>query len=94
MRWEHLADVESDSEIGKTYEIKRSAAGQVGCECPSYRFKRGEKTCKHLRAYLAGDQMDARRAVKPTVVHERVRISSGGEMFTVTRRAITFREVR
>ena len=93
MRWEHVADIESDSEIWKTYEIKRSD-GRYGCECPSYRFVRGEKTCKHIRAYLTGNEEDHRRALTPTVVHERVRISSGGEMFTVTRRAITFGEVR
>ena len=73
MRWTHEAYVESDTEIGRAYEIKRSADGRLGCECPRYRFKRGEKTCKHLRAFVAGETMDAQRAVKPTVRAERVR---------------------
>ena len=59
----------------------------------AYVFNRqAPKTCKHLRAYAAGEAMDAQRAVKPTVRAESVRITTAGETFTV-RRAITFGEV-
>jgi len=87
--WTKVATIWSESEPGKTYDIKRRADGVYGCGCTAYRFAKGEKTCKHLRAYLAGEAMDAMRAVKPTVGQESVRVSSAGETFRV-KRAIAF----
>lgn len=85
--WSYVATVASENEPGATYDLSRGDAdGQMFCACMAYRFARGEKTCKHLQAYLG---------VAGTVAHastERTPVSAsvGGEMFAVTRRAITF----
>ena len=51
MTWETIASVESDSRPGVTYSIKQAPNGRIGCTCPAYRFKKGEKTCKHIRVW-------------------------------------------
>jgi len=45
-----LKEVESRSTYGKTYEIRLGKDGVVYCTCPAWKFSRGNKTCKHLRA--------------------------------------------
>jgi hypothetical protein len=86
MSWQHVAWVESDSEPGKRHEIKRRADGQLGCGCTAYRFSKGTKTCKHLRALGSITSDEARSRQK----FERVQVRRlGAETFTV-RRAITF----
>lgn len=52
-QWTHVAYVQSDSEPGTEYELKRNPFTQLlGCSCPAYRFMRGpSKTCKHIAAY-------------------------------------------
>lgn len=93
MKWTKVATVESDSERGKTYDIKRHpTSGAFGCGCTAYRFSRGVKTCKHLQALgLARSVFPAARPVehfnRPPETVERVQLA--GETFTV-RRAITF----
>lgn len=89
MGWTYLATVRSESEPDRSYDIKRGTNGMLGCGCLAFRFKKGEKTCKHLRAYLAGEAVDA-RPVRQQVRPETVRVKSDNETFTVTRRAISF----
>ena len=38
---------------GNTYEIRLGRDGRRWCTCrrPSWRFSKGEKTCKHMRLY-------------------------------------------
>ena len=84
--WESLGTVESHSEPGIRHEIKRrqTAAGQqFGCSCLSYRFARGEKTCKHIVAFGGLQGSDA----QPLIRQVDVRVDS--EEFTV-RRGISF----
>jgi hypothetical protein len=38
---------------GNTYEIRRGRDGRLWCGCPSWRFAKGEKTCKHMRLFEA-----------------------------------------
>ncbi len=91
---EHVSTVASETFPDKTYDIHR-LHGQLVCDCGSFRFSRLPKSCKHLEAYLAGETMDALRAVKPTVRQETVRVKVKDETFTVHRRAISFnRELR
>lgn len=92
VQWVQVGDVASDSEPGLRYAIKiRRADQHLGCDCLAYRFApKVAKTCKHIRAWRAGEAVDA-RPVRPTVRPEQVRVQSNGEMFTVTRRrAIAF----
>lgn len=104
--WEHVAWVESVSEPGKRYEIRQDVSGLRGCSCLAYRFKRGEKTCKHLAALgvsEAHDEFGGGRdglipidgPLKPMLRVKRLpvlptRASVGDETFTVTRRSISF----
>lgn len=42
---------------GNTYEIHKGADGVTYCTCPSWKFKRqsaGDRTCKHLASFHAG----------------------------------------
>lgn len=89
--WTHVAFVESDSEPGVEHEIKRHADGRLGCACLSYRFARGEKTCKHLRAWRATSNLwvGGRGEVATAVRVTPGEIGAGAETFTV-RRAISF----
>jgi len=82
--WEHVGDVASFTDPSETYEIKRRRVdGHLGCACPGYRFKKGEKICKHIEAFALG-RYDAEAAyMKPVVV------TVAQEQFTV-RRAISF----
>lgn len=88
-RWTHVAFIESDSEPGRKWEVKRHiSTGRLGCECPKYRFMRGEKSCHHLDAVRASDL--PAKAVRDTVRAERVRVKVANETYTVTRRGISF----
>lgn len=97
MKWQHVATVNSMTEPGKQYEIKRQPrGGAYGCGCTAFRFARGtHKTCKHLQAFLGGEAalgtMDATVRAAAVAV-DRQTVSVGGETFTVRRRAIVFRQ--
>ena len=45
-----LKTVESRSTPGVSYEVRLGKDGVVYCTCPAWKFSRGAKTCKHLRA--------------------------------------------
>lgn len=94
--WEQVGTIESESEPGVVHKIKRHVnTGLFGCDCLSYRFARGEKTCKHLDAWRGdiaaepyremahGDLPRSHRPKSPPT------IVVGTERFTV-RRAIAF----
>ena len=51
--WTLEGSVESSSEPGVQHQVKRHRDGRLGCDCLAYRFKRGDKTCRHIHAYLA-----------------------------------------
>jgi hypothetical protein len=97
VQWDHVAYVESHSERGKEYEIKRRRQdGHHGCSCKSYQFARGIKGCKHLDAFFAhdsvGKQLAAVYAGRPEAaraMHHPHPVVVQGETFTV-RRAISF----
>lgn len=96
MAWLQVGTIESESEPGLVYQIKKAGTGRLGCSCPKYQWaKKGDKTCKHLKAYLAGTQIGQSVAlpVGAKVIDDSVRVSSGGETFVI-RRAIAFGEVR
>jgi hypothetical protein len=89
--WTHVAFVTSMTDPDEQYEIKKRDNGQDGCECKSYQFSRGVKTCKHLRAYYAGEEIVL--AAEPTVRAAMRKadvqtISFEGESFAIRRRAI------
>ena len=90
MTWDSVADVESDSQRGVRYTIKRHpATRRLGCSCMAYRFSPGSaKTCKHIEVYRANPLTAAFEAAQSTlsVVHH------DGETFTF-RRAISFGRV-
>lgn len=78
--WDHVTFAASESEPGVYHEIKRRREdGHLGCGCLAYRFKRGEKTCKHLRAY---DKSNSE--YRPDQIERVVQID--GERFTFSRR--------
>jgi soluble P-type ATPase len=83
-QWEHVAWVRSDADARKRYEVRRRRVdGHLGCGCPSYRFSRVVKTCKHLERMVSAVY----------VAHgdvERATIRVAEESFTVERR-IMFR---
>ena len=92
--WEHVADADSESEPGKSYEIKRhTRTGAFACGCMAYRFSKGVKTCKHLQGYHM-DRVDVRGIVvaTPPPVHARVTVQTakGAEVVHIHRRAISF----
>lgn len=90
-KW-HLAYVASESEDDHEYEIARLPDKSWACACMSFVFNKDQpKQCKHIRAWLAGELMDASKAVK-AVKRETVSIKSDGETFKV-RRAITFGDI-
>ena len=76
-RWEHVAWVDSETTAGETYQIKRRASdGALGCGCESYRWSRGDKTCKHIEALRRADEDDvvvaqaARAADRPATLRD------------------------
>ena len=93
MRWNYVTTVESESEPGATYDIKERG-GVFGCGCRSYRFSKGVKTCKHLRAYLGVSATAGRSVTVPLGTSASIdaqgvtTVRQGGETFRVYRRAI------
>lgn len=89
-QWDHVAFVASDSEPTRAYEIKRRRAdGHIGCSCTAYRFARSEhKTCKHVGAYRSALVGFDRQSTPRQTPRERV--SVGAEVYTITRRSISF----
>lgn len=82
--WELVASVNSETNQGHTYEVKRNKdTGALGCACIAFRFSKGTKTCKHLEAL--------RQVVHSAPLGVAVsRAVVADETFTVVRRAITF----
>lgn len=103
VQWDYVTTVASESDRGKTYDIKRRRSdGHLGCGCTSYRFApREDKSCKHTRAYAMAGVSFARQ---DPVLRDRTsggdrrpahrdRISVGGETYTFTSRAISFGKI-
>lgn len=86
MKWDYIADVESMTEPGKQYEIKRHPpTGRYGCSCPSYRFAPAHmKRCKHIEAFLAGEAQVG-RAPLDRQQQTSITIALGSERFRVRR---------
>lgn len=89
--WTHVAFVASMTDPDEQYEIKKRDNGQDGCECKSYQFSRGDKSCKHLRAYYAGESFIV--AMEPAVraaarKMDTQTVSLEGESFMIRRRAL------
>lgn len=86
--WTHVAFVESETEAGTEYEIKRHDDGRTGCACHSYVFDKARpKSCKHVKA-LFGTHLRDRAPAEMGDVSARVTV--GAERFRV-RRAISLR---
>lgn len=52
-----LALAPSKTDPSKSYEIRKGADGVTYCTCPSWKHKRqssGDRTCKHLASFHAG----------------------------------------
>jgi hypothetical protein len=65
MLWDHVAYIDSDSDPGREWELKRHVStGTIGCSCPSYRFKKGDKTCRHIDAWRASQRMNREDTVR------------------------------
>lgn len=43
----------SESRPNVRHEIMRADNGRLACSCEAHRWSKGEKTCKHVRAYRA-----------------------------------------
>lgn len=79
--WTEVGTVESDSEKGVFHTIKaRTADGHFGCSCLSYRFRRGDKWCKHTIAWRGSLGSIGGSSLMP--------IEVSGERFMVRRRAV------
>lgn len=57
--WDRIGGVRSDSNPTKFYIVALRTSGYLGCDCPSWIYKKGTKqhgdfkdTCKHIRALL------------------------------------------
>lgn len=57
--WNRIGSIRSASNPAKVYVVAERTGGAVGCNCPSWVFKRGTKahdghdrTCKHIRTLL------------------------------------------
>ena len=82
--WILLGTVESDTDAGVEYEIKRSPDGQTGCACMGWAIR---KTCKHVDAMHEGVALT--RGDITAAVHVTYGGSSKPETLTV-RRAVSF----
>jgi hypothetical protein len=85
--WTHVAFVKSDSEPDEVHEVRRRVAdGVLGCDCKSYQFAKGVKTCHHLAglAQTTGAQLE--QSVK---VQRSRRGATVEESVTVIRRKIS-----
>lgn len=90
--YEHVAFVESFSEPGKKYSIRRRYRDDVlVCYeagknelCKAWQFSRGEKRCKHVDAFRSP-------AFVPSSTTERQDIVHAGEKFSIVR-AIKFKK--
>ena len=55
--YEEIGQYPSSSSAGKFYIVKRHrTTGDLSCDCPAWRFKKGDKerTCKHVQQAAAG----------------------------------------
>lgn len=62
-----LALAPSKTDPSKSYEIRKGADGHIYCTCPSWKFKRqsaGDRTCKHLASFHAGQLGKGSEAVE------------------------------
>ena len=62
MRYNFVAEVQSESNPDKTYTVKMKPDGLLTCNCPSWIFnQRHDRTCKHIdRIVRAGFSADHR----------------------------------
>jgi hypothetical protein len=49
--WREVTQIPSDSNPKKYYIIKINDKGELGCDCPAWRFNR-ERKCKHTAVAL------------------------------------------
>ena len=64
-RWAEIWIVESESRPGQFYNVGRTKAGDYGCSCPQWKFKRS--LCKHINLvmhHLAGNLQGQPAAVE------------------------------
>lgn len=58
----------------RSWEVRKTSAGEVYCTCPAYRFNKDEpRTCKHLTAISAMFSLSE----IPVYVHKKYRKSIG-----------------
>lgn len=99
--WVPIATVESESDPGTAYEVKRHPAdGTYACACMAYVFSKAQpKTCKHLEAFRQ-DKRETTVALETFAatgqssrkLHEPVKATARGETFTIVR-AISFTDI-
>ncbi len=51
-----VASFPSSSNPSKTYTVSKDEEGALSCDCPAWKFKKGEgsRTCKHVQAVEQG----------------------------------------
>ena len=50
-----VARFPSKSQAGKEYAVRRDQHGNLSCDCPAWRFKKGgTRTCQHVEAVASG----------------------------------------
>lgn len=58
--WDRIGGIRSESNPAKMYVIGLRTSGYLGCDCPSWIYKKGladhpdgfKQTCKHIRSLL------------------------------------------
>lgn len=91
--WRRVGSVVSRSDPAQRHQISENDRGELGCDCPAWRFGKGRpRRCRHTDAWqaaepasLAVEQADLRRISGAWDPGRMVlRLTVGGEMFEVT----------